>query len=67
MLLQRQTEVTHDEFHDEDDGPMVDHPIWYIRTVGLQPSVISSITMCKYKSGKFIVEGVECCVCLNEF
>jgi len=45
----------------------VDHPIWYIRTVGLQPSVISSITVCKYKSGEGIVEGAECSVCLNEF
>jgi hypothetical protein len=67
LPLQRQTEATHDEFLDEDDGPVVDHPIWYIRTVGLQPSVISSITVCKYKSGEGIVEGAECSVCLNEF
>jgi hypothetical protein len=59
--------VTHDEFLDEDDGPVVDHPIWYIRTVSLQPSVISSITVCKYKSSEYIVEGAECSVCLNEF
>ncbi|KAK6805481.1 hypothetical protein RDI58_003266 [Solanum bulbocastanum] len=53
---------------DEDiHGPMVDHPIWYIRTVGLQPSIISAITICKYKTGEGIIEGTECCVCLSEF
>ncbi|XP_011043096.1 PREDICTED: E3 ubiquitin-protein ligase RING1-like [Populus euphratica] len=58
---------THDQLVDQDQGPIVDHPIWYIRTVGLQPSVISSITVCKYKSGDGLVEGTECSVCLNEF
>ncbi|WMV12619.1 hypothetical protein MTR67_006004 [Solanum verrucosum] len=53
---------------DEDiHGPMVDHPIWYIRTVGLQPSIISAITICKYKTGEGIIEGTECSVCLSEF
>ncbi|XP_060167906.1 RING-H2 finger protein ATL54-like [Lycium barbarum] len=53
---------------DEDiHGPMVDHPIWYIRTVGLQPSVISAITICKYTRGEGIIEGTECSVCLSEF
>lgn len=53
---------------DEDiHGPMVDHPIWYIRTVGLQPSVISAITICKYKRGEGLVEGTDCSVCLSEF
>lgn len=56
-----------DQLVDQDQGPIVDHPIWYIRTVGLQPSVISSITVCKYKSGDGLVEGTECSVCLNEF
>ncbi|KAL5854999.1 hypothetical protein ACOSQ4_004801 [Xanthoceras sorbifolium] len=56
-----------DDFVDEDHGPMVDHHIWYIQTVGLQPSVISSITVCKYKKGDGLVEGTECSVCLNEF
>ncbi|KAH0783380.1 hypothetical protein KY290_002978 [Solanum tuberosum] len=46
---------------------MVDHPIWYIRTVGLQPSIISAITICKYKTGEGIIEGTECSVCLSEF
>uniref|UniRef100_A0A6N2LTM4 RING-type E3 ubiquitin transferase n=1 Tax=Salix viminalis TaxID=40686 RepID=A0A6N2LTM4_SALVM len=56
-----------DHLVDEDQGPEVDHPIWYIRTVGLQPSVIGSITVCKYKSGDGLVEDTECSVCLNEF
>ena len=56
-----------DQLVDQDQGPIVDHPIWYIRTVGLQPSVISSITVCKYKNGDGLVEGTECSVCLNEF
>ncbi|KAJ6377937.1 hypothetical protein OIU78_028212 [Salix suchowensis] len=56
-----------DHLVDEDQGPVVDHPIWYIRTVGLQPSVIGSITVCKYKSGDGLVEDTECSVCLNEF
>ncbi|KAK3185114.1 hypothetical protein Dsin_032400 [Dipteronia sinensis] len=58
---------THDDFLDQDHGPTVDHHIWYIHTVGLQPSVISSITVCKYKSGDGLVEGTECSVCLSEF
>ncbi|KAL1534357.1 RING-type E3 ubiquitin transferase [Salvia divinorum] len=49
------------------DGDVVDHPIWYIRTVGLQPSVISAITVVKYKSADGIVEGTDCAVCLSEF
>lgn len=55
------------DFLDEDHGPLIDHPIWYIRTVGLQPSVISAINICKYKRGDGLVEGTECSVCLNEF
>ncbi|XP_030942263.1 RING-H2 finger protein ATL54-like [Quercus lobata] len=62
-----QTEETQDEFFDEEEGPIIDHPIWYIRTVGLQPSVISSIRVCKYKRGDGLVEGTECSVCLGEF
>ncbi|KAE8666785.1 putative DNA binding protein [Hibiscus syriacus] len=45
----------------------VDHPIWFITTVGLQQSVINSITVCKYKKGEGLIEGTECSVCLNEF
>ncbi|KAI3445765.1 hypothetical protein Pfo_002430 [Paulownia fortunei] len=56
-----------DDFLDEDHGPVVDHPIWYIRTVGLQPSVISAITIVKYKRGDGLIEVTDCSVCLNEF
>ncbi|KAF7113874.1 hypothetical protein RHSIM_RhsimUnG0105300 [Rhododendron simsii] len=62
-----QQEETHDQFLDQDHGPVVDHPVWYIRTVGLQSSVINSIAICKYKRGDGLVEGTECSVCLNEF
>ncbi|XP_010065673.2 RING-H2 finger protein ATL54, partial [Eucalyptus grandis] len=62
-----ETSVVHDEFLDHDQGPVLDHPIWYIRTVGLPPSVISAITACKYKKGEGLIEGTECSVCLSEF
>lgn len=45
----------------------VDHPVWLIATVGLQHSIINSITVCKYKRDEGLVEGTECSVCLNEF
>ncbi|XP_055814831.1 RING-H2 finger protein ATL54-like [Solanum dulcamara] len=38
-----------------------------IRTVGLHPSVISSITIHKYKRGEGLIEATECSVCLSEF
>ncbi|KAF8019526.1 hypothetical protein BT93_G0265 [Corymbia citriodora subsp. variegata] len=62
-----ETSIVHDDFLDHDQGPVLDHPIWYIRTVGLQPSVISAITACKYKKGEGLIEGTECSVCLSEF
>ncbi|KAL5779799.1 hypothetical protein ACOSQ2_010536 [Xanthoceras sorbifolium] len=49
------------------DQNRVDHPIWFISTVGLQPSVINSISVFKYKKGEGLIEGTECSVCLNEF
>ncbi|XP_031096838.1 E3 ubiquitin-protein ligase RING1-like [Ipomoea triloba] len=56
------------EFLDENRGPVIDHPIWYIRTIGLQPSVINTITIFQYKPGhERLIEGTECSVCLNEF
>ncbi|XWS68252.1 hypothetical protein CRYUN_Cryun04dG0074700 [Craigia yunnanensis] len=64
---QPETTETSDEFLDEDHGPIVDHHIWYINSVGLQPSIINSIAVCKYKRGEGLVEGTECSVCLNEF
>ncbi|KAB1998388.1 hypothetical protein ES319_D12G085200v1 [Gossypium barbadense] len=56
-----------DFFLDEDQIPQVDNPIWYINTVGLQQSVIDSITVFKYKKHDGLIEGTECSVCLNEF
>ncbi|OMO63544.1 Zinc finger, RING-type [Corchorus olitorius] len=64
---QPETTETRDEFLDEDHGPIVDHHIWYINTVGLQQSIINSIAVCKYKRGEGLVDGTECSVCLNEF
>ncbi|KAL6965294.1 RING-type E3 ubiquitin transferase [Sarracenia purpurea var. burkii] len=60
-------EETRDDLLDEDRGPVLDHPIWYIRTVGLQPSIFDSITVFRYKRGDGLVESMECSVCLNEF
>lgn len=51
----------------DDYGPVVDHPIWYIRTVGLQPSVINSIAIVKYRKSDGLVDGTDCAVCLSEF
>ncbi|PSS31609.1 RING-H2 finger protein [Actinidia chinensis var. chinensis] len=56
-----------EDFLDENQGPAIEHPIWYIRSVGLQPSVIRSITVFKYQKGDSLIEGSECSVCLNEF
>ncbi|XVE66583.1 hypothetical protein DITRI_Ditri08aG0090400 [Diplodiscus trichospermus] len=62
-----QPETTETRDLDEDHGPIIDHHIWYINTVGLQPSIINSIAVCKYKRGEGLVEGTDCSVCLNEF
>ncbi|KAL0449393.1 UNVERIFIED_CONTAM: RING-H2 finger protein ATL54 [Sesamum latifolium] len=56
-----------EDFIDELQGPVVDHPIWYIRTVGLPQSVIDSITMFKYKKEEGLTEETDCSVCLSEF
>lgn len=64
---QQQREETRDDFLDEEHGPIVDHPIWYIRTLGLHQSVINAITVCNYKKGEGLIEGAECSVCLSEF
>ncbi|XP_039002832.1 E3 ubiquitin-protein ligase RING1-like [Hibiscus syriacus] len=65
--LERETTETHDVFLDEDHGPVLDHHIWYINTVGLQPSIIDSIAVFKYKKDDGVIEGTECSVCLTEF
>ncbi|CAA2986079.1 E3 ubiquitin-protein ligase RING1-like [Olea europaea var. sylvestris] len=56
-----------EDFIDEDQGPVVDHPIWYIRTVGLHQSIIDSIAVFKYKSGEGLIEGTDCSICLTGF
>ncbi|XP_022846887.1 E3 ubiquitin-protein ligase RING1-like [Olea europaea var. sylvestris] len=56
-----------EDFIDENQGPVVDHPIWYIRTVGLNRSIIESIAIFKYKSGEGLIEGTDCSVCLSRF
>ncbi|KAL6959434.1 RING-type E3 ubiquitin transferase, partial [Sarracenia purpurea var. burkii] len=56
-----------ENFVAEDHGPVLDHPIWYINTVGLHQSVIDSITVFKYKSDDVLIEGTDCSVCLSEF
>ncbi|EOA35166.1 hypothetical protein CARUB_v10020311mg [Capsella rubella] len=56
--------VIDDEFQDRDQ---VDHPIWLIRTTGLQQSIINSITICSYKRGDGLIERTDCPVCLSEF
>ncbi|KAE9597073.1 putative transcription factor C2H2 family [Lupinus albus] len=67
-ILSQQQENHDDEFLDEEEhGPMVDHPIWYIRTTGLHQSIITAITVCKYKPGEGLIEGTDCSVCLSEF
>ncbi|KAL9689688.1 hypothetical protein QQ045_010077 [Rhodiola kirilowii] len=43
----------------------VDHPIWYIRTEGLEQSVVNSIWVVKYKKDEGLVEGADCAICLS--
>lgn len=56
-----------EEFVDENRRPEIDHPIWYINTIGLQQSVINAISVFRYKTGDNLIEGTDCAVCLNEF
>ncbi|XP_058760739.1 E3 ubiquitin-protein ligase RING1-like [Vicia villosa] len=67
LLTRQQTEhgFAVDEQHD--DGSVVDHPIWYIRTPGLQQAVINAITVVKFKKGEGLIDGSDCSVCLSEF
>ncbi|RDX69110.1 RING-H2 finger protein ATL54, partial [Mucuna pruriens] len=57
---------TWDDDVDEDEVAVL-HPIWYIRTEGLQQSLIDSITVFKYRKQEGIVDGTDCSVCLGEF
>jgi len=52
---------------DENQGPAIDHPIWLINTIGLQPSVINKITVFKYRKSDVLIDGTDCSVCLSEF
>ncbi|KAF7130412.1 hypothetical protein RHSIM_Rhsim10G0169000 [Rhododendron simsii] len=56
-----------EDFVDHNQGPVLDHPIWYIRTVGLPQSVIDSITVFNYKKDEGLTDGTGCSVCLSEF
>ncbi|GJT60547.1 RING-H2 finger protein ATL54-like protein [Tanacetum coccineum] len=56
-----------EDLSDDDHGLEVDHPIWYITTIGLQPSVINSISVIKFKKDDSLIEGTDCSVCLSEF
>lgn len=51
--------------HDQNDD--LDHPIWYIRTTGLRPSVINAITVVNFSKTDGVVEGTCCSVCISEF
>ncbi|MED6161283.1 hypothetical protein PIB30_059348 [Stylosanthes scabra] len=69
LRLQQSQERNGDEFVEDEGegGTMVDHPIWYIRTPGLNKRIIEAITVFKYKKGQGLVEGTDCSVCLSEF
>ncbi|GAB4844983.1 hypothetical protein Ancab_038376 [Ancistrocladus abbreviatus] len=56
-----------DQDQDHDHDPVAENPVWFITTVGLQLSVINSITAVRYKRGDGLIEGTECSVCLSEF
>ncbi|KAK1278335.1 RING-H2 finger protein ATL54 [Acorus gramineus] len=54
-----------DDDDDEEEPPI--HHVWYVRTLGLDESVIGSIAACVYKRGEGLIDGSDCSVCLNEF
>jgi hypothetical protein len=58
---------TQEDFLDEDQGTEINHHIWYINFLGLQQSVIDSITVFKFKKDEGLIDGTECSVCLSEF
>ncbi|GJW76304.1 RING-H2 finger protein ATL54-like protein [Tanacetum coccineum] len=55
------------ETRDPIDQDVIDHPIWYIRTTGLQASVINGIKVVKYDKSDGAVDGTDCTVCMSEF
>ncbi|KAG6498527.1 E3 ubiquitin-protein ligase RING1-like [Zingiber officinale] len=49
------------------DGDPFQH-VWYIRTTGLDESIISSISVAEYRAGDGLLESASTCsVCLGEF
>ncbi|CAN4090028.1 unnamed protein product [Withania somnifera] len=56
-----------DDFVDENHGADMDHPIWYIQTIGLPESIIESIPEFKYIKIDSLIDGVDCSICLTEF
>ncbi|XP_076919258.1 E3 ubiquitin-protein ligase RING1-like [Bidens hawaiensis] len=55
------------DFTNSDELDVLDHPIWYIRTVGLPASVINGLTVVSFSKSDGSVEGCDCSVCLTEF
>ncbi|PWA54353.1 Zinc finger, RING/FYVE/PHD-type [Artemisia annua] len=55
------------DFMNDDQQPELDHPIWYITTIGLQPAVINSIKVVKFEKVDGMIEKSTCSVCLSEF
>lgn len=56
-----------EDFADGLREPAIDHPVWYIRTIGLPQSAVDSIRRFTYKSGGGVTEAADCSVCLSEF
>jgi hypothetical protein len=67
LLTRQQTEHGFVVDEEHDDGSVVDHPIWYIRTLGLHESIINAITVVKYKKDEGLIDGSDCSICLSEF
>ncbi|RWR79314.1 RING-H2 finger protein ATL54 [Cinnamomum micranthum f. kanehirae] len=44
-----------------------DHLQCDVGSLGLEESVINSITVCTYKRGEVLIDGTECSICLNDF
>ncbi|KAK1436376.1 hypothetical protein QVD17_02155 [Tagetes erecta] len=65
--FRRRPETQISDHAHEERGFEVDHPIWYINTIGLQSSVINSISVFKYKKDDNLIDGTDCSVCLCEF
>ncbi|WJX58034.1 RING-type E3 ubiquitin transferase [Trifolium repens] len=69
--IRSQTEISEDFLNENQVGHNHDHnhdhPVWLIATVGLQQSIINSITVSKYRKNEGLIEATECSVCLNEF